>query len=150
MKKLGMIAGLVGILGAGVVGVAVAGGGKGRGMHHKKAMMEKFDADKDGKLDDDEKAALKAAMEKRRAEMEKRHAEREQAMLEKYDANDDGKLDDAERAEAREDRLVERFTEMDTDGDGVLSFDEFKAGKEKGKRFGKRHHDRDQKKGAAR
>ena len=60
-------------------------------------MLEKFDANKDGKLDDAEKAAMKAECEKRKAGMEARKAK----MLEKFDTNKDGKLDDAEKAAAK-------------------------------------------------
>lgn len=59
------------------------------------ALMEKFDTNKDGQLDDQEKEAMKAAFEARKAEFEKR-------MLEKFDANKDGKLDDQEKAAMRE------------------------------------------------
>ncbi len=61
-----------------------------KGDMHKK-MLEKFDADKDGQLNDEEKAAMKA-------EFEARHAEMKQKMLEKFDANKDGQLDDQEKA----------------------------------------------------
>ncbi len=61
-----------------------------KGDMHKK-MMEKFDANKDGQLDDQEKAAMKAEFEARKAEMEKK-------LLEKFDANKDGQLDDQEKA----------------------------------------------------
>ncbi len=68
--------------------------------HHKghgpkgdmhKVMLEKFDANKDGQLDDQEKAAMKA-------EFEAKHAEMKQKALEKFDANKDGQLDDQEKA----------------------------------------------------
>jgi hypothetical protein len=59
--------------------------------HHKK-MLEKYDTNKDGKLDDTEREAMKA-------DRKKHHEE----MLQKYDANKDGKLDDAERAKMKED-----------------------------------------------
>lgn len=55
------------------------------------AMLKKYDANGDGKLDDTEKAALKAD---RKAKCEARKAE----MLKKYDANGDGTLDDTEKA----------------------------------------------------
>ncbi len=54
-------------------------------------MLEKFDANKDGQLDEQEKAAMKAAREAR-------HAEMKQKMLEKFDANKDGQLDEQEKA----------------------------------------------------
>ncbi len=56
-----------------------------------KHMLEKFDVNKDGQLDDQEKAAMKA-------EFEAKHAEMKQKMLEKFDVNKDGQLDDQEKA----------------------------------------------------
>ncbi|HEU4733252.1 MAG TPA: EF-hand domain-containing protein, partial [Kofleriaceae bacterium] len=73
------------------------------------------------KLDDAERAQMKAAFEARRAE---RHRE----ALAKYDRDKDGKLDDAERKAMRDDKLAARFKAMDTNGDGKLTLDEFKAG----------------------
>jgi Ca2+-binding EF-hand superfamily protein len=103
---------------AGVVGVAVACEGKGE---RKKEMVEKFDANKDGQLDDTERAKMKA-------EFEARHAERKAEMLARYDANKDGKLDDTEKARMKADRqaerkarLGERFKALDTDRSGQLS-----------------------------
>lgn len=64
----------------------------------RKMMLEKFDANKDGQLDDAEKAAAKADFEAKRAEMK---AAFEKKMLEKFDANKDGQLDDAEKAAAK-------------------------------------------------
>ena len=63
-----------------------------------KMMLEKFDANKDGQLDDAEKAAAKADFEAKRAE---KKAAFEKKMLEKFDANKDGQLDDAEKAAAK-------------------------------------------------
>jgi hypothetical protein len=58
-----------------------------------------------------------------------RRAERHAAMLERFDANGDGQLDDAERQVAHETRAKERFAQLDTNKDGFLSFEEFKAGR---------------------
>ena len=55
------------------------------------AILEKFDLDKDGKLSDEERKAVKE-------EMKAKHA----AMLEKYDANKDGKLDKEEIQAAKD------------------------------------------------
>jgi len=52
---------------------------------------EKYDADKDGKLNDDEMARAKAD-----TAAKAKHTKEEN--LAKYDANKDGKLDDAEKA----------------------------------------------------
>ena len=66
-----------------------------------KETMEKFDANKDGMLDDAEKAAAKAAAtEKSKATKEANHA--------KYDANQDGTLDDAEKAAMKADQEAKR------------------------------------------
>ena len=56
------------------------------------AALKKFDKDGDGKLNDEEKAAWKAA----------REAEKK-AMLEKYDTDKDGKLSDEEKAAMKAD-----------------------------------------------
>jgi hypothetical protein len=86
-----------------------------------KDMIQKFDKNGDGKLDDAERAEMKATFEAR-------HAERHKAALAKYDLNKDGKLDAAERTAMRDDKLAERFQAMDKNGDGKLTLDEFKAG----------------------
>jgi hypothetical protein len=87
----------------------------------RKDLIQKFDKNGDGKLDDAERAQMKAAFEARRAE-------RHKAALARYDINKDGKLDDAERKAMRDDKLSERFQAMDKNGDGKLTLDEFKAG----------------------
>jgi hypothetical protein len=56
-----------------------------------KATLEKYDADKDGQLNDEEKAKAKAGAR------EKAKQTREENLA-KYDANKDGKLDETERA----------------------------------------------------
>lgn len=60
------------------------------------AFMEKFDTNKDGKIDEQEKEAIKAAFAARKAEFEKK-------ILEKYDTNKDGQLDEQEKAAAKAD-----------------------------------------------
>lgn len=103
-------------------------------------MIAEFDKDGDGKLNDEERAAAKEAMKKRRAER-----------LKKYDKDGDGKLNDEEKAAMREDlkknapktRRPKRskaeiesqqraFAEgmvknYDKDGDGKLSVEELIA-----------------------
>ena len=86
----------------------------------KQELLQKFDKNGDGKLDDAERADMKAAFAAKRAEHHKE-------MLAQYDTNKDGKLDDAERAAMRDARLTERFKTMDANGDGKLTLDEFKA-----------------------
>jgi Ca2+-binding EF-hand superfamily protein len=93
-------------------------------------MIEKFDANKDGALDD----AERKVMHERREAM---RAERRAQMLAEYDADKDGALDDAELAKAKLDRATKRFQALDTNKDNVLSFEEFAAGRER--MMGKRH-----------
>jgi hypothetical protein len=65
---------------------------------------EKYDADKDGKLSDTEKAAAKEGAKAKAKETR-------EANLEKYDANKDGKLDKEERAKQKADAEAEREAE---------------------------------------
>ncbi len=102
------------------------------------AVIQKFDKNGDGKLDDAERADLHAAFKAKRAE-------HRQAMLARFDKNGDGKLDDAERAAMRDTLVTERFQKLDKNGDGMISLDEFKAGAAKmgphaRGRFGRHHH----------
>ena len=60
----------------------------------KAKFMEKFDTDKDGKISDAEKEAIKAAREARKAEMKAK-------FMEKFDTNKDGQLSDEEKAAAK-------------------------------------------------
>ncbi len=66
------------------------------GNPHRAAFMEKFDTNKDGRIDEQEKEAMRAAIEAKRAEFQKK-------ILEKYDANKDGQLDEQEKAAAKAD-----------------------------------------------
>ncbi len=69
-------------------------GKKLRGEMHKK-MLEQFDTNKDGQLDDNEKSSMKESFEAKKAEMK-------QKFMEKFDANKDGQLDDEEKKAMRE------------------------------------------------
>ena len=64
----------------------------------KAKFMEKFDADKDGKLSDAEKEAIKAEM---KAKFEARRSEMKAKFMEKFDADKDGQLSDAEKEAAK-------------------------------------------------
>jgi hypothetical protein len=114
-----------GLIGAGA-SLAAAEGGAGRG-----AMIKKYDTDGDGVLSDSERATM-------RADFAAKHAAMKQKMLAKYDLNKDGKLDAAERKLMKEDKLETRFKKLDKNGDGMVSFEEFKAGNLA--RHGGKHH----------
>ena len=112
MKKISIALALCGSL---VAGVAVA--------------APRWDANGDGTVDAQEKTLRHEQMKAKRAEMK-------QQMLLRFDTNRDGTLDQAERAVMRDQFAVERFKRLDKDGNGSLSLDEFKAGKQF---FGKHH-----------
>lgn len=66
-----------------------------------KAALKKYDADQDGKLNDEEKARAKAeAKEKREA--------KKQETLKKYDANANGKLDEEEKGKMKAEHTAEK------------------------------------------
>lgn len=110
------------ILSASLVGGVAAAHGFSGG--DKAAMLQKYDTNGDGKLDDTERAAMKADFAAKRAE-------KKAQMLAKYDTNKNGKLDPAERAVMRDDKLTARFEKLDTNHDGQISMAEFKAGNAK-------------------
>jgi hypothetical protein len=118
------------VTGALVLGGLAASAGA-RGLHgpERQAMKQQFDLDKNGKLDGAERTKL-------RASFAALHAQRRAEMLAKFDTNKNGKLDDGERTAMRETRAVQRFTQLDKNGDGKLTVDEFKAGRA-GKHLGK-------------
>ena len=95
-------------------------GKKGKGDMRAK-ILEKFDTNNDGQLDETEKEALKKAMAERRASGEGKgdRAGREdmhKKMLEKFDTNKDGKLDETER-EALKKAMAERRASGEGKGD---------------------------------
>lgn len=96
-------------------------------------MMEKFDTDGDGKLSQEEREAVKAAM-----------AERKAAFMAKHDTNGDGEIDEEERKAAKEAFMAT----YDTDSDGELSKDERQVAREAG--AGRPGHKRCHKKGGKR
>ena len=78
-------------------------------------LIQKFDKDGDGKLNEEERAAMREEMRKNREKA--------------FDKNGDGKLDDTERAAMQEARKA-REKAFDKDGDGKLSIEERKAMRE--------------------
>lgn len=93
----------------------------------QQAMIARFDADGDGKLNEAEKAAAKTAMQERREGRDGGpfHAQ----FMKQYDADKDGKLSDAEKAQAQSEWKA-FVAKHDKDGDGKLSRDEGRAAHE--------------------
>lgn len=79
-------------------------------------MLKKYDKDGDGKLSEEERAAMRADRAKEREEMTKK---REAENLKKYDKDGDGKLSEEERAAMRADREKERAARM-TEREGAM------------------------------
>jgi len=115
--------------------------GKDAGKHRrpsKEEILKKFDKDGDGELSEEEKAAMKEAMEKHRGKHGKGGRPSKEEMLKKFDADGDGKLNKEERTAARE-AMKKRFREealkrFDKDGDGELNEEERAAAKEAAKK----------------
>ena len=84
----------------------------------RKKLLEKFDADGDGKLNEAERSKARAEMKKRRGDRKPgegrpgprgpRSPEFRKKMLEKFDADGDGKLNEEERAKARKEAQGKR------------------------------------------
>ena len=104
-------------LGSITLAQAKPGEGKGKRPHlseEKKAeLIQKFDADGDGELNEEERGNAREAM---KAEM-----------LAKYDTDGDGELSKEEKTAAFKARMLEKY---DTDGDGEISEDERAAARE--------------------
>jgi len=130
LTKMKIALAVCGSLVAGGVGIAAAQGFGGNG-GGRAAVLQKYDTNGDGKLDDQERAAMRADFQAKRQVMKAK-------MLATYDVNHDGKLEPNERVAMREDRAEKAFKRLDTNGDGQLSFDEFKQAR----RFGARGHGR--------
>ena len=73
---------------------------------HKK-LLEKFDADGDGRLNEEERQAVRAAAKERK--------------LEHFDTDGDGALSEAEREAMREAIQERRLEHVDRNGDGEIS-----------------------------
>lgn len=106
------------------------------GKHEKGEIIKRFDADGDGKLNEGERAAARAAFEAKKTEMQDKRDEHLAQMKTKHpdlfaklDANGDGNLDEAERKAARE-----QFRQKHPDGEGRPQRDGDAAGKDRPKR----------------
>jgi Ca2+-binding EF-hand superfamily protein len=94
--------------------------GERKSFPSREEMMKKFDKDGDGKLNEEERAAVREEMKRRK-----------DALLKKFDADGDGKLSDAEREKIRKQlpgkgrklppQILAKF---DKDGDGELDDEE--------------------------
>ncbi len=78
-------------------------------------MLERFDTDGDGTLNDDERSAArevwrehKSDRREHRADRREHRADRRERMLERFDSDGDGSLNDDERGAAREARHARR------------------------------------------
>ncbi|MBT6919001.1 MAG: EF-hand domain-containing protein [Planctomycetaceae bacterium] len=130
----------------------------------KAEMMKKFDTNKNGTLDPEEKQKLRAEMQNRRGGKDRKEWTPEQRteMLKKFDKDGDGTLSDTEKATLRAEmqnrrgntgrkqwtpeERAEMLKKFDKDGDGELNEDERKAAREsmrasRGDREGSRKKD---------
>lgn len=108
---------------------------------HDAAIIQRYDTNKDGKLDDTEVAEVKEKMfmadQEKKQEKIERVQKRRDELIKEFDKNGDGKLDDAEKKEmetvlrARVEKRPLMLKRLDTDGDGKLSDEEWNAGREK-------------------
>lgn len=90
----------------------------------RQKILEEFDANADGKLDEGEREAARTALRER-------FEQRKQEMLRTFDADGDGKLGETERKAAREAHRQQRqarwFKAVDANEDGLLSPEELEA-----------------------
>ena len=103
----------------GLSGAAHAEEGSKKRPPHKlpPEIIEKFDKDGDGMLNEEEREAAKAA----RGDME---ANRRKELLAKFDKDGDGKLSEDEKKAMREAMKKKMLEKFDKDGDGELSEEE--------------------------
>ena len=123
MTKLKLALALSGSLLASIGGIASAqnwGASAGASIGPRKAaILQKYDANGDGQLDAQERAAM-------RADFQAKRQARKQEMLAKYDTNKDGKLEPAERQVMRDEKAAKLFEKIDVDHNGVITLNEFK------------------------
>ncbi len=126
------------------------------------ATFKQFDADEDGKLNPEERAAAREAMQKLRKGPDERPGVMPQAkggprapafqrgyLMGKFDQDGDGKLYETERATAKAtmeqrmrtgaERQLERLNSVDVDGDGKISDTEWAAAREKMQAWRQKH-----------
>ena len=103
--------------------------GKGKGSPPQR-ILEKFDTDGDGKLNDSEKSELKKAITQRRGENQAK-------MLKRFDSDNDGTLSTEEKKAAiptikKERKAIHEaaLKQFDKDGDGKLSPEEREGARE--------------------
>lgn len=91
-------------------------------------IMDKYDKDRDGKLNAQELSAYRADEAKHGRNQEEQKRDQKAKLLKKYDKDGDGKLSDAEKAQWKADCEAERnahqsdiLKKYDKDGDGKLS-----------------------------
>ena len=108
---LGLAGGATALLGARLA--------EGHGRHFEERAAA-HDQNRDGVLDDAERAAMRKDFEARRAA---RHKE----VLARFDKDGDGQLSTAEREAMMHARAVERFQSMDSDKNGQISLGELEA-----------------------
>ena len=70
---------------------------------------------------------LATATDEEREQWRAAQRQRRQEMLATYDKDQDGELDEAERQTMRQERLASEFKNLDKNGDGNLSLEEFQA-----------------------
>ena len=131
MKRAYLLSGVVAVALIGGGAVAYAGGKMGMGAHGPRAMMmnfEQIDADKDGKITQEEIAAAP------KAHFDAADTDQDGALsLEEMQAQAIARM--TERAKAMSARMLER---KDANGDGKISFEEMQPGKAGGKNGGPR------------
>ncbi|BCX48468.1 hypothetical protein HAHE_23760 [Haloferula helveola] len=133
--KTTVICSTLALLVAGSITASAQDGDKPKGPRGDRQLppqiLEKFDKDGDGKLNEEER---KAAMEARKGQAEARRKE----MLEKYDKDGDGKLSEEEREAVKADMKAKHealLAKYDADKDGKLSAEERKAAIDAGEKL---------------
>lgn len=89
-----------------------------KGERHAK-LLERFDANHDGKLDETERATAKQAFQEHRAKRQAEFKEKHPEAFAKVDTNGDGAIDQSERAAAKQ-KFLAKHPEADKNSDGKL------------------------------